>query len=528
MPTALLRWVVLFVAAVTAGTVASAQKYGGVLRSVLRENPPNLSIHEQATLSTAWPIGPVYSNLVLYNPEHAVESADDLIGELAESWNWSDGGHKLTFKLRRGVKWHDGQPFTAKDVKYTFDLLREVLPDKKLRLNPRKQWYSNVTEIVASGDYEVTFVLKNPQPSLLSMLATGYTPIYPAHVDPAEIRSRAVGTGPFRLKEYVPDQKVELVKNPDYFIPGRPYLDGILFTVIRDRQARAAALIAGQLDILQPQEAPITVRDQVVAAVPAMVVHTVAQSANYNIVLLNTKPPLDNIKVRQAINYALDRNAFLKTQLGGAVMGGMVPPPPYNPWGLPEAELRKLPGYGNPEKDKARARELLKEAGFGPGNPLKLAVSTRSTPLFQDMAVWMVSELQKVGVDATLEIVETSLWFPKLARREIAVGANMTASGSEDPDAWFFENFLCDSQRNYSAYCNKEVDEMILKASKEQNKVKRRAMIWEIEKRVQMDAARPVLGHALDFQMHWPHVKNWTPHHSLYSYGRFTDVWLDK
>jgi peptide/nickel transport system substrate-binding protein len=360
------------------------------------------------------------------------------------------------------------------------------------------------------------------------MLATGYSPIYPAHIDPADLRTKAVGTGPYRLKTYQPDQLIEVEKNKDYFIKGRPYLDGIAFPVIKDRQARAAALIAGQLDILMPQEAPITTRDQVVAAVPKMMVHPVAQSANYNIVLNNKKPPFDNVKVRQAFSYALDRNAFLKTQLGGAIAGGMLPPPPYNPWGLPTSELRKLPGYGNPAKDKARARALLKEAGFSQANPLKVTVTTRSTPLYQDMAVWMIGQLKEVGIEATLEIVESALWFPKLARRDLTVGANMTANGSEDPDAWYFENFVCGSQRNYSDYCSAELEADMVKASQEQNKVKRRNLVWEIEKRLALESGRPVLGHALDFQMNWPHVKGYVPHHSLYSYARFQDVWLDK
>ncbi|HEX7926742.1 MAG TPA: ABC transporter substrate-binding protein, partial [bacterium] len=444
---------------------ALAQKYGGTLHAVQRENPPNLSIHEAATVSVTWVMQPVYSNLVLYNQAHAVESTDDLTPELAESWAWSDGGKKLTFKLRRGVKWHDGRPFTSADVKYTLDLLREVLPDKKLRLNPRKLWYDNVTSVDTNGDYEVTLVLKVPQPSILSMLATGYSPIYPAHIDPNDLRTKAIGTGPFKLKTYQPDQLIEVVKNPDYFVKGRPYLDMISFTVIKDRQARAAALITGQVDILMPQEAPITTRDQVLSAVPKMVVNTVAQAANYNIVINAKRPPFDNLKVRQAFNYALNRNAFLKTQLGGAVAGGMVPPPPYNPWGLQETELRKLPGYGDPARDKAKARALLREAGFSESNPLKVTVSTRSTPLYQDMAVWMIGELKEVGVEATLEIVETALWFPKLARRDVTVGANMTANGSEDPDAWYFENFVCGSQRNYSDYCSKELEDEMAKAS---------------------------------------------------------------
>ena len=525
----------IFLAAIAAallGPVLSAgpvlaQKYGGILKAVHRENPPNLSIHDNATVSTVWPMMPVYSNLVLYNPAHAEESADDLVAELAETWTWSDNHKRLTFKLRHGVKWHDGQPFTSADVKYTFDLLRGLTP-KKLRINPRKLWYENVKDVTTQGDYEVSFILEHPQPSLLSFLATGYSPIYPAHIDVDELRNRAVGTGPFRLKTYDPDKLIEVEKNPDYFIKGRPYLDGITYTIIKDRSARTAALITGQIEILFPQEAPPTVRDQVLAAVPQMVVHKVAQSTYYNIVVNTQKPPFDNLKVRQAINYALDRGAFLQTQLGGAVAGGVLMPPPYSPWGLPANELAKLPGWGDAAKDKAIARTLLTEAGYGPGKPLTLKVSTRAVPLYQDMAVWAIAELKQVGIDATLDVVESSRWFPMLTRGDYELGANMTGAGSEDPDANLFENFSCGSPRNYSRYCSQEVQAMMERESQETDGKKRLQMVREVDKRVQIEVARSMLGQALDFQMNWPHVKGYVPHHSIYSYGRMQDVWLDK
>src|SRR5262249_1127420 len=155
-----------------------------------------------------------------------------LVGELAESWAWSDGGKRLTFKLRHGVTWHDGKPFTSADVKYTFDLVRD-LTEKRLKLNPRKQWYANVAEVKTDGDFGVTFLLKQPQPGLLNLLASAYGPIYPAHVDPAELRTRAVGTGPFMLKEAVAEQRIVMVRNPHYFVKGRPYLDGLEYAVIK-------------------------------------------------------------------------------------------------------------------------------------------------------------------------------------------------------------------------------------------------------------------------------------------------------
>ena len=148
---------------------------------------------------------------------------DNLVGELAEKWSWQDNYRNLVFFLRKDVKWHDGQPFTSKDVKFTFDMVREA-PDApaKLRINPRKDWYANVETIEAPDPYTVVFRLKRPQPSLLMMLASGYRPVYAAHVRPREYRTGCIGTGPFKVKEWRQGEFVEYVKNPDYFMKGRP------------------------------------------------------------------------------------------------------------------------------------------------------------------------------------------------------------------------------------------------------------------------------------------------------------------
>src|SRR6059036_1013556 len=152
-------------------------KSGGVLNMMLREDlSQGFSIHETSTISTVWPAMPCLNNLVLFDPLKKTESVDTIIGELAEKWSWQDNYRNLVFFLRKGVKWHDGQPFTAKDVKFTFDMLREA-PDAqgKLRLNPRKDWYANVDTIEAPDPSTVVFHLKRPQPSLLLMLASGYS-----------------------------------------------------------------------------------------------------------------------------------------------------------------------------------------------------------------------------------------------------------------------------------------------------------------------------------------------------------------
>lgn len=505
-----------------------AQKYGGVLKAINMENPSSFSILEEASSATTYVMLACYNNLVFYNPHKSAESGDDLIGELAESWAWSKDFKKLTFKLRHGVTWHDGKPFTSADAKHTYDLVRGV-SERKLRLNPRKVWFENVADIVTNGDYEVSFLLKRPQPALTSLLASGFMPVVPAHVDPAELRVRVVGTGPFKLKEFLRDQRVVLEKNPDYFVKGRPYLDGVEFHVISSRATRQAALQSNLVDAYSPIEGTIPFRDTIKAAVPQMVVQEVTQSISDNILLNAKKPPFDDVKVRQAVNYAMNREAMIKSVLGGAgVSGGALIPSPLGRWGLTKEQLRKLPGFGDPATDKAESRKLLAEAGFGPDHPLKITVVTRATDVSIESAVWVVGELHAVGIAATLEQVDSVAWFARMAKRDYQMAVNQTGTGAEDPDANLFENYTCGSNRNYSDYCNAEMDAMIARESQELDPVKRRSLVWEIDKRLQQDAARPMLSHRINYFMHWPYVKNLVAKNSIFNYSRMQDVWLDR
>ncbi len=143
-------------------------KRGGILNAMLAEDPPGFSIHESSTISGVWPLSPCYSNLVLFDPLKPQESAETVIPELAERWSWQDNYRNLVFFLRKNVRWHDGQPFSAKDLKYTFDVVREARDaSAKLRLSPRKDWYENVEAIETPDSQTVIFRLKRAQPSLV-------------------------------------------------------------------------------------------------------------------------------------------------------------------------------------------------------------------------------------------------------------------------------------------------------------------------------------------------------------------------
>jgi len=209
------------------GVVPSfAQKSGGILRVHAIDSPPSLSMHEEIDAVPARATMGVFNNLVMFDQHAKQNSITSVVPDLATGWSWSEDGTELTFALRQGVKWHDGKPFTAADVKCTWDLLLGKANDK-LRVNPRKSWYRNLAEVSTNGDYEVTFRLERPQPAFVMLLASGYSVVYPCHVAPAEMRQHPIGTGPFRFVEFKPNERITLTRNPDYWKSGRPYLDGI-------------------------------------------------------------------------------------------------------------------------------------------------------------------------------------------------------------------------------------------------------------------------------------------------------------
>src|SRR5262249_4821980 len=156
----------------------------------------------------------IFNNLVMFDPSKKQNSLDGIVPDLATSWKWSEDGTKLTFTLRQGVTWHDGKPFTAHDVQCTWDLLADKTKDR-LRLNARKGWYANVDSVTTNGDYEATFNLKRPQPALLALLSSGFTPVYPCHVTASQMRQHPIGTGPFKFVEYNKNQGIKLVRNPN-------------------------------------------------------------------------------------------------------------------------------------------------------------------------------------------------------------------------------------------------------------------------------------------------------------------------
>jgi len=502
-------------------------KPGGWLTLRLREDlPQGFAIHESPTISTMWPSMPCLSNLVIFDPRKPTHSAETIIPELAEQWSWQENYTKLVLLLRKDVRWHDGKPFSARDVKYTFDILREA-PDApaKLRLNPRREWYANVEAIEVVDPLTAVFRLKRPQPSLLLMLASGFTPIYAAHVPAAAYRSGCIGTGPFKLKEWRKGEFVEYVKNPDYFVKGRPYLGGLRYLIIAERGTATAALQAGRVQVAFPGETPKGIADQLRKAAPQLVITTVNSGVVDHLVMNTRKPPFDNPKVREAVSRAIDRRALIAAVYqGGATLGASMAPRPYGVWGLLDGELRRIPGYGAPPDEKAAARKLLHEASM---NSLKLEMLTRNLPAFTDLSAFVVSELKQVGIETSLKQVDSSQWFSLQARGEFQIVTDRTGLEPDDPDANFYQHYSCGSPLNYARYCDEGIARLIDEQSQELDPKKRLAEVRDIQLKLEQAASRPMLEWRLDYFTTWPQVKNLIPHHSIYGWGRLQDVWLD-
>jgi peptide/nickel transport system substrate-binding protein len=507
-----------------------AQKQGGTLKTWDFDSPASMSILEESTVAAERPMMGVFNNLVLFDQNVKQNSLQSIVPELAASWSWNEEGTELTMPLRQGVKWHDGKPFTARDVKCTWDLLTGTGAEK-LRINPRKSWYRNLEEVRVDGDYQVTFRLKRPQPSLLALLATGWSPVYPCHVPAREMRQHPIGTGPFKFAEYKPNERIALTRNPDYWKKGRPYLDGIEYTIIRDPATARLAFVAGKFDLAWPYSITIPVLKDIQTQAPTALCEIDATNVNRTLIINRDKPPFDNLELRRAMALALDRRAYIDiiTQ-GQGNIGGPMLPPPEGIWGMPPEMLSALSGYGaDVGKNRAEARRIMEKLGYGPDKKLAVTVSTRNVPAYRDPAVILISQLNEIYMDATLDPVDTVNWYPKVMRKDYAVGLSVTESALDDPDQQFYENYVCGADRNYSGYCNPEVDKLVERQSAEPNIEKRKALVWEIEKRLVDDVARPVIFYPRGATCRYPHVKGLTiMSNSIYNGWRFEEVWLDQ
>ena len=526
-------WVLVVVASlltvVFAAGAALAQKPGGVLQVAHRDSPASMSTLEEVTISTVAPMMAVFNNLVIFDQHMPQNTLQSIVPDLAAGWSWNEDGTELSFRLREDVRWHDGQPFTAKDVQCTWDMLLGKSA-AKFRINPRKSWYWNLERVTTNGDYEATFHLRQPQPALLALLASGYSPVYPCHVPPQGMRRNPIGTGPFKFVEYKPNVSIRLTRNPDYWKPGRPYLDGIEWTIIPNRSTALLAFDAGKIDMTFPYEVTVPLLNDIERQDPQAICELRPRGVSSNLIVNSRAPPFDNPDLRRAMALTLDRKAFIDIlSEGQANIGGTMLPPPEGLWGMPPDRLRSLPGYGpDVQKSRSEAQEIMRRLGYGPDKHLDIKVTTRNIPYYRDPAILLIDQLKQVYIDGELEEVDTPQYFPKIIRKDFSVALNLQTSGP-DPDPILNLFYGCGSSLNWDGYCNPEIDQLIERQSREGNVERRKPILWEIERKLAADTARPILFYPRGATCRQPYVKGFTQMaNSLFNGWRMEEVWLDK
>src|SRR4030081_975448 len=321
--------IVSLVIALSAATPAAAQKKGGTLRLYHNDNPPSTSLLEESTIASVTPFAAVFNNLVVFDPFKVHESIETVIPELAESWSWDATNTRLTFKLRQGVTWHDGKPFTAKDVQCTWRMLIGKIDVQDFHRNPRRIWYTKLQDVTINGDYEATFELSEPQPSLPVLLASAFSAVYPCHVSQQVMRTKPIGTGPFKFVEFKRGESIRLVRNLDYWKKDRPYLDEITFRMIDSRATRMLAFAPGEYDITFPSDVSVPLMKDMKARAPKAICETITTGTQVNLMVNRVNPPFDNPDIRRAMSLAIDRKAFNAILMEGqGLMGGAMLPKP--------------------------------------------------------------------------------------------------------------------------------------------------------------------------------------------------------
>ena len=391
-------------------TVAAfAQKQGGILKVYHWDSPPSMSIHEEPTISTVVPMMPVFNNLAMYKQDVPQNSLQSIVPDLAISWSWNEDWTALTFRLREGVKWHDGRPFAGSDVECTWNLLLGN-SSVSLRTNPRKSWYQNLERVTADGESAVTFHLKRPQPAFIALLASGFSPVYPCHVSPRDMRQHPIGTGPFKFVEFKPNELIKVARNPEYWKNDRPYIDGIEYTIVPNRSTAVLGFIAGKFDMTWPYNITIPLLKDLQSQAPQAICELRTTNSRGTLIFNRDIAPFDNPDVRRAMALALDRKGYIDILTEGqAKIGGVMMPPPEGIWGMPPDILKTLPGYDpDVRKNRAEARMIMQKLGYGPDRRINVKFATRNIAIYRDAAVILSDQLREIYIDSELDVIETA------------------------------------------------------------------------------------------------------------------------
>lgn len=507
-------------ASATAASGASTEtpKPGGVLVQRLPTDPDFLDVHRTATYGTVWPLAPIFNQLVQFDPNKPANVPGEIVKDLADSWEQADP-QTVVFKLKPGVKWHDGSDFTAEDIKVNIDWIRKP-PEGKA--SPRSTAIQAVDAVETPDPLTVRIKLKRPNPSLLMNVASHYFAIGQGKDITAngEISPKLIGTGPFKFKSYEKGVSFEVEKNPSYHVQGRPYLDGMKWLIVRDYNTALTNLRQKQYHLFYEGQFTPTNQKSVEKDTGGQIEAVRVLGTLRDPVFMNArKKPFDDIRVRQAISMVIDRDEVMElVKEGAAKRGGAMLPG--GAWALPEAELRKIDGYDKPNLDKAKA--LLREAGIT--GSIDVVGTTRTD--FKPYAEVIQNSLKKVGINANIALADVATAQPVIQRGDYDITAWLIGINTDDPDAVFTELYTSNAVRNWAGIKDAEIDALFDKQTVLTNNDERKKVVQELEKKaLEKFGAVTSFFDELCFARD-KRVRNFTFASSLYTNRRMEAVWL--
>jgi len=507
---------------------AAEPRRGGVVNWFNYADPTRLDVHAESALTHQQATAGVYSGLLQHDPEKPGEPVPDL----ATGYEVSGGGTVFTFKLRQGVKWHDGKPFTAQDVVATF----ERVTAKDFR-SPRCGTLVKplLAKVEAVDPHTVRFTLKHPAGTFIPSIASAWCRIAPKHVlerDKNLNQAKSIiGTGPFKLKDYKRGSIIEWERNPDYFVKGLPYLDGVRQFILVGRPTQVAAAKAGKVMLWDTWPTMSKSQAEEVKKAQGNRVRIYSWPINtVFITYLNPKTkPFDNPEMRRAVRLAINRQEIIgKVFEGAGTPCGLLDPKLYGEYALPMEEVLKAPGC-NPaskEKDIEEARRIVKKHH---PDGVEIEVATRSVADYVDRSQLVIQQLRKIGLRVKFKTYESAVGFRNWGAGNFTVIATQdTAMVMSDPHGMFALTFAGDGGRNYTRFGDPKIEEFIGKGLREIDKAKRVKIYHDLQRYILSKADHPnvVVSWIEGWFFEDTRLKNYRQATTVYDNNTFQKVWL--
>ena len=495
---------------------AAQPKSGGVLNRVLTSDPSSFDLHSQISTSVVQPAGPIFSSLLTLNPHNGAQIDADLAQSIPESPDTLT----YTFKLRPNVTFHDGTPLTSEDVAANYDWM--INPPSGA-VSSRQGILAGVDKIETPDAQTVVFKLKHPSASFLINQAVPYVAIGRKSqlVSDGNLSKNPVGTGPFKMGSYQPGVEIVLDRNPTYFKSPLPYLDGMHFAIIKDRNTLLQNFYAGRIDWTSLLANEI---DQVQSRMGDKVLTKITPSNQRNHVFMNTThPPFGDVRVRKALSLGLDRTEAMAVMDGGQgiALGSYMNPK--GQWALPAADLASVPGYTE-HSNIAEAKALLSAAGVADGTEINLL----SRGIFPATAVYMVDQLTKLGFKPKSTVPAEAGIYAAGDSGAFDVFIWTAGPALDDPDAVMGDIGVSSAGRNWSKITVPEADAAYAKQTGELDVAQRKIYVNQADKALITNFATVTLEYDAYFWAWYPKVKNKDYNLTdLYTNMTFADVWLD-